>query len=110
MFSRATLQPLATIEHIRQSIVDIITTPLGTRLINRGYGSGLFALLDAPYNLQTHLAMVVAVGEAIERWEQRVKVDKVTIDSSNIASGTIGIVVAFVVKATGVRNTVEAVV
>ncbi|MEW7978507.1 MAG: GPW/gp25 family protein [Candidatus Sedimenticola endophacoides] len=43
-------QHLAGEAHLRQSIIDILTTPLGTRVMRRDYGSRLFELVDAPIN------------------------------------------------------------
>ena len=37
-------------DHIRQSVRDILTTPLGSRLMRRDYGSEIFALIDQPQN------------------------------------------------------------
>ena len=37
-------------EHLKQSIIDILTTPVGSRVICREYGSNLFKLIDQPVN------------------------------------------------------------
>ena len=39
---------LTGLAHLRQSVRDILTTPIGTRVMRREYGSRLFELLDAP--------------------------------------------------------------
>jgi Bacteriophage baseplate protein W len=44
---------LSGIDHLRQSIRDILSTPLGSRVGRRWYGSELFNLVDAPINRQT---------------------------------------------------------
>ncbi|MEN1410054.1 GPW/gp25 family protein, partial [Pseudomonas aeruginosa] len=41
--------------HIRQSIADILTTRIGTRVMRREYGSQLPELIDAPFNDTTRL-------------------------------------------------------
>ncbi len=41
---------LSGLEHLRQSVRDILTTPIGTRVMRREYGSQLYALIDAPLN------------------------------------------------------------
>ncbi|EOA7053639.1 baseplate assembly protein, partial [Escherichia coli] len=33
-------------EHLRQSVTDILSTPVGSRVLLREYGSRLFSLLD----------------------------------------------------------------
>lgn len=68
---------LGGVEHLRQSIRDILTTPLGTRVMREDYGSRLFKLVDAPMNRATLLDIYAATVEAIARWEPRFKVSKV---------------------------------
>lgn len=68
---------LAGIEHLRQSIRDILTTPIGSRVMRREYGSRIFDLIDAPMNRGTLLAIYAAVAEAIARWEPRFRLTEV---------------------------------
>jgi uncharacterized protein len=78
--NRYTGQPLPPLEHIRQSVHDILTTPIGTRTMNREYGSDLFDLVDAPMNASTKLAMISATHDAIKRWEPRIRLDAVKVE------------------------------
>lgn len=71
--NRATGKPIARREHIRQSVVDILTTPVGSRVMRRDYGSHLFDLVDAPGNAVGALRLVAAAADAIERWEPRAR-------------------------------------
>lgn len=41
-------KPLADFSHLQQSIMDILSTPIGSRPMRRDYGSRLFQRLDAP--------------------------------------------------------------
>ena len=41
-------QALSGIDHLRQSIRDILTTRIGTRVMRRDYGSRLPTLVDTP--------------------------------------------------------------
>lgn len=68
--------------HLRQSIRDILTTPLGSRVMRRDYGSRLFKLIDAPTNRETLAAIYAATAEAIARWESRFKVTQVQATSA----------------------------
>ncbi|WP_208531402.1 GPW/gp25 family protein, partial [Pseudomonas aeruginosa] len=54
--------------HIRQSIVDILTTRIGTRVMRREYGSQLPELIDAPFNDTTRLQVYAATAMALMRW------------------------------------------
>lgn len=53
---RYTGRRITGMEHLKQSIADILTTPLGSRLERRTYGSLLLGLIDAPDNAATRLA------------------------------------------------------
>ena len=68
---------LGGIAHLRQSILDILTTPLGSRVMRRDYGSRLFELVDAPLNRRTLLELYAATAEAIARWEPRFRLTRV---------------------------------
>lgn len=66
-------------EHIRQSIRDILTTPVGTRVMRRDYGSILPSLIDQPGNPANRLRLMSATVMAIINWEPRVSVQRATI-------------------------------
>lgn len=70
---------LGGIAHLRQSISDILTTPIGSRVMRREYGSRLFELVDAPINRGTITDIYAATAEAIERWEPRFDTTQVII-------------------------------
>jgi hypothetical protein len=71
-------KPVSGIAHLRQSVRDILTTPIGTRVMRRDYGSRLYQLVDAPMNSATMLAIFAATAEALARWEPRIVVQQVT--------------------------------
>jgi len=78
--SRTTGAPLDGFDHLRQSIADILSTPLGTRVHRRNYGSRLMGLVDRPINQFLVAEMVAAAAEALDRWEPRLKIERLTID------------------------------
>lgn len=73
---------------IRQSIADIIGTPVGTRVMRRDYGSHIFDLVDAPGNELGALRMIAASADAVARWENRVvmRSAKIAVDLSGNAT------------------------
>jgi phage baseplate assembly protein W len=78
--SRTTGKYLDDLEHVKQSIIDILTTPIGSRVMRREYGSNLFYLVDRPVNREFLQQIYAAVAEALERWEPRLSLKKVTVD------------------------------
>jgi hypothetical protein len=69
---------LSGLDHLRQSVRDILTTPIGSRVMRRDYGSRLFELVDAPLNGETLVELYAATAEAIATWEPRFRVERVT--------------------------------
>lgn len=69
------------IAHLKQSVADILTTPLGTRLERRTYGSLLPNLIDQPDNAKTRLRCYAAIASALMKWEPRLRVTRVGITS-----------------------------
>uniref|UniRef100_A0A3B0J085 IraD/Gp25-like domain-containing protein n=1 Tax=Wolbachia endosymbiont of Aleurodicus floccissimus TaxID=2152762 RepID=A0A3B0J085_9RICK len=75
--SAETGKGLEGLEHLKQSITDILITPIGSRIMKREYGSRLFELVDKPINRDLTLEIYSAVAEALQRWEKRFKLEKV---------------------------------
>lgn len=80
-------KPLEGIAHLRQSVRDILTTPLGSRVMRRTYGSRLFDLVDRPLNAATLVEIFAATAEAVLRWEPRLQVQRV--QARSISAGSI---------------------
>lgn len=70
------------LEHLHQSIKDILTTRIGTRVMRRAYGSRLPELIDAPVNRNTLIDLYAATAEAIATWEPRVSLSQVIITAA----------------------------
>ena len=73
---------LGDMDHLRQSIRDILTTPIGSRVMRRDYGSKIYRLIDAPMNRSTLLAIYAATADAIHKWEPRLRLSKMRIVSA----------------------------
>ena len=93
--------------HIRQSIIDILTTPMGTRVMRRSYGSRLHELVDRPMTSALKADVYQATADALVRWEPRVRVRRVRIDA--IQPGALELSVDITSPGLG-NSTVEAVV
>ncbi|NQF31916.1 GPW/gp25 family protein [Enterobacter asburiae] len=83
-------------DHLRQSVRDILLTPQGSRIARREYGSLLSELIDQPQNPALRLQVMSAIYVALSRWEPRLTLDSITINSSFDGS--------MVVELTGKRN------
>ena len=67
------------VAHLRQSVRDILTTPVGSRVMRRSYGSRLFELVDTPVTPSLATRLVAATAEALDRWEPRYRVRRVGV-------------------------------
>lgn len=66
-------------QHLAQSVADVLTTPIGTRVMRREYGSQLPDLIDWPTNAATRLQAYAATAMALMRWEPRIRLSRVQL-------------------------------
>ncbi|ENG2947168.1 GPW/gp25 family protein [Enterobacter cloacae] len=78
---------ISEVEHIRQSVRDILVTPVGSHVIRREYGSFLYALTDQPQTPALRLQIMVAYYSAIQKWEPRVSLTTITFERSETDGG-----------------------
>ena len=76
---RRTGAPLTGIEHLKQSIGDIVSTPLGSRRERPDYGSLLPRMVDRPLTAGWIAAAQAEVTRNIERWEARLTSPRTTV-------------------------------
>ncbi|ELN2578469.1 GPW/gp25 family protein [Enterobacter kobei] len=84
-------RPLSGNDHLRQSILNILTTPVGTRVLRRDYGSELPELVDAPVDAALIGRIRRATADALNRWEPRIRVTRVYVTGAG--NGFIEIVI-----------------
>lgn len=86
---RRTGQPLAGLDHLKQSVEDILTTPLGSRRMRPDYGSNLRRFVDLPVNEGWKSAVQAEVARALGRWEPRLQLERVKVVS--VVGGQVGL-------------------
>ncbi|OTG65925.1 GPW/gp25 family protein [Acinetobacter silvestris] len=69
-------------EHVKQSINDILTTPIGSRVMRRHYGSHLFSLIDSPFNEINRMQLIAASALALIQFEDRIYIEYIFISNS----------------------------
>ena len=74
---------LSGVAHLKQSIRDILTTRMGTRVMRRDYGSRLPALVDNPTGQLLKVELFAATAEALVKWEPRFRLDRVYLESAS---------------------------
>lgn len=66
---------------IAQSVARILSTPIGTRIMRRDFGSRIADLIDTPLNTKTRILWVAATAGALRRWEPRISIERVRINA-----------------------------
>lgn len=79
-------KPLADFLHLKQSITDILTTPIGSRPMRRDYGSNLFTRIDAPMTGDLIAEIYADVVDALFNYEPRFEVSSVAVVSVGLGS------------------------
>jgi len=100
---------LSGIAHLSQSVRDILTTRKGTRVCRREYGSDIPNLVDKGINQSTILDIISEAADSIERWEPRLKVTRVKVDSLS-ESGKISLTILGILLENGTAITLEGIV
>jgi len=62
---------ISEINHLKQSISNILTTPIGSRIMRRDYGSNLFNKIDHPVNGELIAGIYLYIVESLFIWEPR---------------------------------------
>jgi phage baseplate assembly protein W len=75
--NKVTGMRLSGVAHLRQSIQDILSTPVGTRVMRPDYGSRLADLIDRSLDDDLLIDFYVAIAEALKRWEPRIELRRV---------------------------------
>jgi len=85
--SADTGKTLNGLDHLRQSIARLLTTPVGSRVMRRNYGAYVFDLIDQPGNKASILKVYAAVVDALLRWEPRFLPTRVELLTGDTQSG-----------------------
>ncbi|WP_172373385.1 GPW/gp25 family protein [Mesorhizobium sp. NZP2234] len=64
---------LEGLAHLKQSITDILSTRIGTRVMRRDYGSDIPNLVDRPVTADFAVDIYMALADALGRWEPRLR-------------------------------------
>jgi uncharacterized protein len=75
-------KPIDGLEQLRQSIADVLFTPIGSRVGRRDYGSLVPDLIDQAMNLGGRLRLFAATATALGRWISNFRLIRVTLAGS----------------------------
>jgi phage baseplate assembly protein W len=64
---------------ISQSVAQIVTTPKGSRVMQREFGFEADEIQDTPGHPSRAITIIAVMADAISRWENRVAVENITV-------------------------------
>ena len=71
-------------DNIRESIRIVLMTEPGERLRLPAFGTGLGRFLFEPNTVATHALMRGRIGDAMARWEPRIRVESVEVQADTV--------------------------
>jgi phage baseplate assembly protein W len=91
---------ISSTEKIVMAMRQILGTKIGSRVIDRNFGSDLRDILFNPIDEISVARVRFAVTSALQRWERRVELLSVDVDISSAKDGLIDVLVQFKVIST----------
>lgn len=91
-------------QNVRESIRVILLTDLRERLMRPTFGGGLQALLFEPNTLATRRMLEECTRRALERWEPRIRLDRVTAEPDPDDPSAAIVEIVYRIVATGARE------
>ncbi len=71
---------LSGLEHLRQCIIDLLTTRPGTRVMRREYGCHVWRWVDKPMNPTVFAFMIHEIATALDKWEPRYRLTQCDVE------------------------------
>lgn len=89
-----------SLEKVKMALRQILGTRLGTRVIDRGFGSDLKEIVFEPIDDLTVSTLRLAITEAIQQWERRVDLLNVAVSLERAQEGVLDARVDFRITST----------
>ncbi|RZL85258.1 MAG: phage tail protein [Rhodococcus sp. (in: high G+C Gram-positive bacteria)] len=88
-------------QNVRESIRVILGTDPAERVMLPEFGAGLRAFLYEPNNAATHRLIEDRVAQALQRWEPRIRVDRIDVSADPIDRQQANVTITYRLVATG---------
>ena len=87
-------------EDIRESIILILSTSKGERVMRPDFGSGIYNYTFETINTTTIGLFESSIRDALQKWEPRIVVSAVNVSLEEVSNGKLLIDIAYTVKNT----------
>lgn len=85
--NRLTGAYITEFDHCVQSMWDLFTTRIGTRIMRLDYGSSILGLVDKPGNRQVLASFYASIATALVKWEPGFRVTQFQLLDAHNGSG-----------------------
>ncbi len=89
---------------VRQSILLLLTTSPGERVMRPDYGCDLHRLVFSPNDATTHGLAIFYVRRALQRWEPRIDILRLDADADKNDPGRMDLVLEYRIRKTAQRG------
>lgn len=91
-------------EDIRQSLIVLMSTRKGERVMQPDYGVGIYDLVFHNMNLTARTQLKEAIENAVLYFEPRITLNEIVLDMSNEYEGVLRIELLYTIRLTNVRS------
>jgi uncharacterized protein len=91
-------------QDIQESLEILLSTHMGERLMQPEFGCNLEGYLFDALNATTQTAIKLTVTEALRRFEPRIRLESVKLDTKQLNAGRIDIAVTYHIVSTNTRH------
>ena len=93
--------------NVRENLRVLLLTEPGERLMRPDYGCGLRRFLFEPNTLSTRRRIADAIEKSVQRWEPRVALDDVSVETDDSDLRRVAVTISFRLIATGAGERVN---
>lgn len=93
-------------DSVRESIHVILATDPGERVMLPTFGAGLRRFLHEPNVAATHRLIEDRIDHALQRWEPRIRIDRITVAADPADRQRANVIVTYTLVATGEQGRV----
>ena len=106
VYQGSSVTPSEQIQHVTESIIQILNTQITSRVIRRDFGSRMRGIVFDPNDptLDTHLDYIIRT--ALETWEPRVIVGPIYVDRTEWQEGRVEITIRVRIIKTNVETNI----
>lgn len=90
------------VDKVKMAIIQILGTKIGSRVIDRDFGSDTRGLIFTPIDQLSAIRLRLATIDAIQKWEKRVELLNVEVSLDRVKEGVLEIGIEFRIISTQV--------